>query len=667
MIIFIPDNILQQMAACDLSAPVNVMVTFEDSNEDISLSQEIKEELITLVNSDSFRTEAPSLTLEKKIEDDDEKLSNNRKENHGMILEDTNNIETNSRSKSLKRKLESPPKTASKQINKNNIVTHDLHNLVGSERTTKYTTTNNDNNILLSNENNKKVKEGDREINYVPNLLNTVSKHISLIMEAFYCFTRLNNSTCDQNLVREAMNHFIQLKTHLFSLSYCTVSDIILPHVNDPKFIQKFIYNTTAIANEKSPCSYQQIESLFTDMVDWTKGKQKYLNILPGYLGAQHNSNQNNVILKQHLMKPPLFPKLPPDLNIAASKPVPPPLYVNRNAQSYQFHSHTVPAKPYPPPLDLNRNHQSHHPTFHTVPSKLNPINGNAQSNQPLSYTTPAKPRPPTIYTNRNTKSHQTHFDTVPLKTKSPPILYVNRNTQNNESLSDTVLSTPNPPPINRYAQNNQAKSYTMPYKPDPPYINKKIQKNLAESGPCAHYPSDLNGNTQKSQQCIFSSGPSGRNINISVNPSLLNHQNEMSTDNSTKTVNHDYQPGFSRENNISQHEKSYVPQCNNSNTLPPVTIYSNNYVTYIPDVNINNILVQNQPDTMPYNYENRVPVPTEQNYLPPPVYTEKAHNEPRSPQNQHEPTRSTSTDSGFMSPLNFGTTEPMVIFYFNH
>lgn len=509
------------MAAIDFSAPVKVMVTIEDSDDDIIMCEDENDELISLGNSNntlSMVSSPPTFEDNNEIFDEYEKLGNKRKENYRNkrnILKHLQdrcdiNIETNSISEYLKKRFDSPPKSASNQngLSKNNnyIIMEDLQKLIDSVRKTKHRTMDSEN-LRLSNGDNTKRYDGDTE-NYVSHLRN-IRKHISFIMDAFFCFTRIKNSNpCDENLVHEAANYYNEIKKYFFTLSYRIIADIILPHMNNPSFIQNFINDTTTIVNEKNPCEHWQIATLLAEMVHWTIEKQKLLNNLPVQFEARNNSNQNNAdmfsFLKQELLKP-VPPKLPPK------------------------------------------------------PNRLLP-----------------KPKPSLV------------------KRKE-----------------------------------KQANSYTKP--------QRKFKT--------------------KSPKCIFSCGPPGRNINISINPSLLNYQRGMSTDTATEALSHDYRPDFSRENIISQHEETYIPQYNNYNAIPPATTYPNNCCSSNPGLNI---LFRGQPYIAPCSYQNHVPVLTQLNCVPPPQYTEKHQREAQSQQNQ--PSRSTSTDSGFMSPLNF-STEPMVIF----
>lgn len=153
-----------------------------------------------------------------------------------------------------------------------------------------------------------------QEFVYVNKLLYRVSDSLLYIIKAFSLHTVVQNSNEDQNQINKSMTNFLRLKYKLFQLCFVIVENIMVPNAGNEEFIRQFTVDTIKLGSERSVvCTQQQIEEVLKELLAWTHEKKNAHNntqvtikeILENHkTGSNESTFNNNLLLKTQLQKP---------------------------------------------------------------------------------------------------------------------------------------------------------------------------------------------------------------------------------------------------------------------------------------------------------------------------------------------------------------------------
>ncbi|KAI5644318.1 MYND finger domain-containing protein [Phthorimaea operculella] len=154
--------------------------------------------------------------------------------------------------------------------------------------------------------------ENNTEMTCITKLLQSVSKHLILIIDAYVKYAAFKDKkpkNCPETV--KAWNNFLRIKYHFFNLSFCTVDSIILPQKDNVFFTGKFLNDTVKLAASKKfmLCLETQVAPVFLELLEWTKQKKISLNSMPieteSNVVTSARTPQNFPLLNQQLRSPP--------------------------------------------------------------------------------------------------------------------------------------------------------------------------------------------------------------------------------------------------------------------------------------------------------------------------------------------------------------------------
>ncbi|RVE44558.1 hypothetical protein evm_010804 [Chilo suppressalis] len=250
------ENVLQEMAAFDLSKPFSVTIICDDDEDQNKLRKIRKKE-----NSNNHDTSCTSTGSNKEIDH-------------------TSNIKN--------------PDIDEPQSNNNNL------NKIETKDAT-----------VAPLKNNKNNKDSN---NYIDDLLTKLSESLLHILEAY--FNHISNVhlyNINDYRLQDSKRRFNCIKHHFFQLSYCTTNVIILSRENDTKFTDNFLDSTMKLAKQKNmKISVQQIQPLYYELISWVKQVKKMQTlpinpVIPNY----NNSSE----LRKYLARPPVSSAMPDSIN----------------------------------------------------------------------------------------------------------------------------------------------------------------------------------------------------------------------------------------------------------------------------------------------------------------------------------------------------------------
>lgn len=129
-------------------------------------------------------------------------------------------------------------------------------------------------------------------------LLGVVSLSLLQIIEAFSEHSYVQNTNQARNQIDKSMSDcdFLRFKYQKFKLCFVSVDNIIVPNVDNDSFIRQFVRDTIKLSSEKRiVCSQRQIEVILQELIMWTADKKK-----------THGNTQLTIdqILETHRVKP---------------------------------------------------------------------------------------------------------------------------------------------------------------------------------------------------------------------------------------------------------------------------------------------------------------------------------------------------------------------------
>ncbi|CAK1580176.1 unnamed protein product [Parnassius mnemosyne] len=266
----VTEDTITEMKKYNFHNPLNVTIVFDECEED-SDCQEVHgiENSTTDTNMKASSKNTHSKENEKlinsikKLNNSNKKLKNGvnnnykRKSKHNKGLEKTGIIENHSLL----------------QIHNNNEMESTTMHLLNNPRLNQCHTSNHQNNIEI--------------------MLNYVSKNMISIMEAYTNYYKIFHNSID-NLTSEYSDrlrtNYLHIKYSYFNKSQSISELILLPQEKNKCFIESFLFRTIQMAKGRMDISYNNLRTLYVDLLEWTKQKQKHSLRL-----IKENQNINNI------------------------------------------------------------------------------------------------------------------------------------------------------------------------------------------------------------------------------------------------------------------------------------------------------------------------------------------------------------------------------------
>lgn len=161
---------------------------------------------------------------------------------------------------------------------------------------------------------------GTQEFVYINKLLHRVSESLLFIIKAFSLHMLVQNRSEEQNQIDKSMTSFLRLKYQLFKLCFVTVKNIMVPNAGNEGFIRQFIVDTIKLSSEKNiVCTQHQIEVILTELLAWTAEKKNALNntnltmeqVLENHkIESIKLTCNNNILQKTNIEKPSKLPNM---------------------------------------------------------------------------------------------------------------------------------------------------------------------------------------------------------------------------------------------------------------------------------------------------------------------------------------------------------------------
>ncbi|KAL0838914.1 hypothetical protein ABMA28_016927 [Loxostege sticticalis] len=311
---------LNNMAACDFSAPMNVTVLFDDSDEDTK-------DVITLL-SDQDQTKSPneksSLEQKTSVHAHKRKIGTKKPKkssNESKVPENKRSrIELDDKNNN-KMEIYSSGKSPKNDSNSNNTVLMPEAPTSCMSPTAETNLNNNKHtDKTLDNIDVDLMRQDFQEVrNYIQNLLKTVSEHLILIINAYQDHAKIVTENVKNRVdghlrIHDSKTRFTRFKGHVFQLSYSAVISVILEQETNKEFLDAFLKNTEKIAHNKHQMPYtaQYIQPFFYELLNWAKQKKDFMNNYPANEILKNNeSNMNNTpTLSKQLSQPPRLPPI---------------------------------------------------------------------------------------------------------------------------------------------------------------------------------------------------------------------------------------------------------------------------------------------------------------------------------------------------------------------
>ncbi|KAG6456949.1 uncharacterized protein LOC115447887 [Manduca sexta] len=328
------DNILSQMAMFDFSAPIQTVTIFDDdSDEEKCCSSSKKQRIDKSLIAESFHHEIDIINssdeevyIKEDIDIENDCVIKNKEKDDSVTSKNVEETSKNTQ-KPIDAKKSQPneqdvlPKNKvqnKESVNLNNVEnfhidsqsTHDINAIpdVQYERISQKSIPEQVNTVTSLN-NFDPTNDNEIMSAYLKKLINKVSDHLLVILGAYRHYVNAH-TTGNAMLIEKRRKHYIQIKHHFFNLSSLVVETLFVPQVHTQSnftFARNFIECTMRIAKAKSiECSFEHIEPLYFEMLEWTKEKSKYYNnISLFYLTSKLHStvqsiNKNFEITKQN-------------------------------------------------------------------------------------------------------------------------------------------------------------------------------------------------------------------------------------------------------------------------------------------------------------------------------------------------------------------------------
>lgn len=277
------DPIFIEMAKFDFSAPVETITFYEED-----MDEENRPPLKKIKLEDKNITDNPSECLnpeEKVIDsvDSENELQRVTIKVNDCVIE-YNLADVNKASKSQQfTNTEDVTKRYNTNINRketeNSNVTVTEESLPDQVNTVSSPNNNNVNNNQRQNSDMKVISS------YLKKLMDTVSEYLIIILRAQRIYLHVRK-TGNHNEIEKWKEHYMQVKYHYFKLAFTIVETIFIPQVKLCTFARSFIECTIRLASKKLfTCTYEQIEPLYMEMLEWTKEKsRKFKNFALSYI-----------------------------------------------------------------------------------------------------------------------------------------------------------------------------------------------------------------------------------------------------------------------------------------------------------------------------------------------------------------------------------------------
>lgn len=395
------------------------------------------------------------------------------------------------------------------------------------------------------------------EFVYINKVLHRVSESLLLIIKAFSVHLLIQNQSKEQNQIDASMANFLRLKYQLFKLCFVTVENIMVSNASNEEFIRQFVIDTIKLGNESNiTCTQQQIKQLLTELLTWTAEKKNVLHgtcltieeILQNHKLEPNKPtfNQNHMKQNENAEKPPRQPNVDSfpiwvdttkDTNNTMSK-------WKVNSDMPQSHTNIIAA---PSTNSM--------PTVHTNNDSLIQVNHGIKPNNVT--TDPANNGPLTV-SNNIVKSNNVLTDpeksylvaasnNIVKSNNVPTEPAISVTASNNISaismLHDPLISPPhghiNLAPRNNgpaASPNNSTKKTANNYATCKVIVNNdlaKVNDDMALKS-LEDYV-NLNSLSEKpTSNVIFSSGPPGQQVSITIDHSVLKQQLQLTNVNLT-------------------------------------------------------------------------------------------------------------------------------------
>ncbi|XP_045773037.1 uncharacterized protein LOC123872655 [Maniola jurtina] len=607
------DQIFRLMANYEIDKPIKISYVFEDGDSD---------ETDTVENSKLPENPAQHASPQNKNTNSSTEHLNTTVSDHNcysnISFDDLENAEEN-----YNRSLQNQHTVSYAMSNPKNEIDKMLNHNYLNDRTF------NDINIQRrSNENPQYL-----------NLLDTLSENVIMIAK-YYHFYDIQKYSKNQD--QKSKQYYKDQKSYYYHQSYNILVAVILPQEHNQIFIRDFINRTIEIANQKL-CYNIYIRSLkhiFLDMIQWAKQKKNYSEARinrsqypmsrpppPPYSTSVVNTGQlmnmqasaslgssiptspsacyNSNDARQQIYGPPVS-------HVPLNVPVQPPLYSTCNTNTRQ-------AIMRPPPISIPP----------SVPTLLQASNifSNANIQQP-------KNTPPSVSLVRSdqTVTQQSSFSNSNSNTRQPGGI------PPPGSLMPSVLPEIQP---SYYTVSNTDTRQPMTSASVRGLLVSSASNNITNSNSNQRTPAD-----HDSTVCLFSTGPPGGELSISIDAAIAKIINDVKSSNKTRKALSS-RPSKKRRK---------------TNDIESPTLLSTSSTLISP--------VQNQPQENNYNCPSRNQPPVTSNAgsvnttMEPAIYTnqfcpgEKQNHKDFDNNESHPPllSRSESRDSGFWSPILLST-----------
>lgn len=688
---------MHRLASYDTSKPTEVILLFDDSDFEQNLNHSDSDfDENTTNNQFSKDTKTGNAVPNSDSESDKIELKSNSQESNDIY---PNTVESN--------KENHQDKNQSKESKKYNVSHTELKKLLNKTETISEKNLNNlvQNNLTESKkrrhcEPNANIPEKVLKIEpqklcnneppseietrgslfstyvtqdsfYVSKLLNRVSECLLLIIKAFTLHMLVQNSNKEQNRIDKSMTNFLCLKYQLFKLCFVTVENIMVPNADNEGFIRKFIADTVKLGSEMSiVCTHSQIELILKELMTWIAKKTNALNtltiekILEIHKVESSGPTSKNNLLQKNVKKPWKLPSINSKLEtsptcfditkntmntISKSK-------VNSNIPLSHANCIPLPSTNSTPLVHTN-DYSLMHTNYGVVPKNVDLTNSCPESNN-------------------ISEIHALHS---PIATPKHVELETNTNLETANNSATTSVNN-----CTRKPGNNYTACYVKENNDLTKTNNDMVIKNLE-----TFLNTPLSG--RPTNNVIFSSGPPGQQVSIAIDNAVLKQQLQYTNANlfqkssklhQQREIPQNWHQLQSPQQQIPlqrlphqqmpqqqypqrQTPPQYLPQqylphnhTTNQRNQVPHSSDSRRFDVTQSQQHSQNAVPQNKVLPPPYQQHQPQMVPTSthqyQNIFP--SYGTPEQNEQKA---QPEIIRSSSSDSGFTSPLNFNSPAP--------